>query len=88
MVSKDWSKWLKIGFSAIKVSSSHSHVIRPNTSLPLLQLSTCVLELGMGNPLGIASAGVDAVKEIYGAYKSKSDKDFNTYIREPFLTYT
>jgi len=44
------------------------------------------LDIGMGNPLGLLSTGVEAVQEIYGAYKTNDDDEFNTYITEPFLT--
>lgn len=65
--SKDWNKWLKMGFSLLKAGKA-------------------VLDLGMGNPLGIVKTGVDAVQQIYGAYKTNDDDEFNTYITQPFLT--
>lgn len=65
--TKDWSKWLKMGFS-------------------LLKCGKLILDVGMGNPLGILKTGVDAVKQIYTAYSSNDDDEFNTYITQPFLT--
>lgn len=67
--SKDWSKWLKVGFSVIK-------------------LGKAAIDIGMGNPLGLVETGIDCVKEIYEIYKTNVDDDFNSYIREPFLTST
>jgi len=38
-----------------------------------------------GNPMAIAG-GLGAIKSVYDGYKSKDDKDFNTFISQPFLT--
>lgn len=65
--SGDWSKWLKMGFS-------------------LLKLGKMALDIGMGNPLGLIHTGIDAIKGVYEAYRDKDDKEFNTYISQPFLT--
>jgi len=67
--SHDWNKWLKIGFSLVK-------------------LGKMVVDCGIGNPLSLVGDGVDTVKAIYEAYKQTDDKDFNTYITQPFLTST
>eukprot|EP01034_Spumella_vulgaris_P027260 gene27260-33954_t len=52
----------------------------------LVKAGTAVIDLGMGNPLGILKKGVECVQEIYSAYKSEDDEEFNTYITQPFLT--
>lgn len=65
--SKEWSKWLKMGFS-------------------LLKCGKLILDVGTGNPMGILKTGVDAVQQIYSAYKTNDDDEFNTYITQPFLT--
>jgi hypothetical protein len=67
IVSHDWSKWLKIGFSLIKAGKA-------------------VIDIGMGNPLGLLATGVTCVQEVYEAYKTNDDDEFNTYITQPFLT--
>eukprot|EP01039_Chlorochromonas_danica_P003854 gene3853-4211_t len=69
IVSYDWSKWLKMGFSLVKAGQA-------------------VIDLGIGNPLGILSKGVECVQEIYTAYKTHDDDEFNSYITNPFLTST
>lgn len=69
IISHEWSKWLKMGFSLVKAGQA-------------------VIELGIGNPLGILTKGVECVQEIYGAYKTSDDDEFNTYITNPFLTST
>lgn len=45
-----------------------------------------IIDVGTGNPLGLLTTGVGAVKGIYEAYKSNDDDEFNTYITNPFLT--
>jgi len=67
IISHDWNKWLKIGFSLVK-------------------LGVAVVQTGVGDPLALVSTGVDTVKEVYNAYKTTDDQDFNTYITQPFLT--
>lgn len=69
IVSYDWSKWLKMGFSLVKAGQA-------------------VIDLGIGNPLGILSKGIECVQEIYTAYKTHDDDEFNSYITNPFLTST
>ena len=69
IVSHEWSKWLKMGFSLVKAGQA-------------------VIDLGMGNPLGILKKGVECIQEIYSAYKTNDDDEFNTYITNPFLTST
>mmetsp|Transcript_7126 Transcript_7126/g.10615 ORF Transcript_7126/g.10615 Transcript_7126/m.10615 type:complete len:800 (-) Transcript_7126:162-2561(-) len=69
IISKEWSKWLKMGFSLAKAGKA-------------------VIDIGMGNPLGLLSTGVECVKGIYDAYKTSDDDEFNTYITNPFLTST
>lgn len=54
----------------------------------LVKAGQAVIELGIGNPLGILSKGVECVQEIYSAYKTNDDDEFNTYITQPFLTST
>ncbi|CAM9790453.1 unnamed protein product [Chrysoparadoxa australica] len=65
--TREWNKWLKIGFSVAK-------------------LSKCVIDVGVGNPLGIVKSGISAISEIYTHYRAEDDKEFNTYITQPFLT--
>ncbi|RYH12839.1 hypothetical protein EON65_37170 [archaeon] len=67
IVSHEWSKWLKIGFSLVKAGQA-------------------IIDVGTGNPLGILKKGVECVQEIYSAYKTNDDDEFNTYITQPFLT--
>jgi hypothetical protein len=43
------------------------------------------LQVAAGNPMAIAG-GLGAIKSVYDGYKSKDDKDFNTFISQPFLT--
>jgi hypothetical protein len=52
----------------------------------LISLGKAVLDVGMGNPLGLITAGVGALQEMHGHLKDKDDADFNTFISEPFLT--
>jgi len=52
----------------------------------VIKVGKCVLDIGTDNPLGIVKAGVEGVKDIYNAYKSNDEAEFNKYIREPFLT--
>jgi len=86
--SKDWNKWFKMGFSLIKlgICTCASIGICSFFNASYLAAGKCVLDLGIGNPFNILKNGVDAVKGVYGAYKEKDDKDFDTYIQEPFLT--
>jgi len=65
--SKDWSKWLKMGFA-------------------LLKGGRAVFDVSTGNVLGASSRGAEAIKDIYEAYKSKDDDEFNVYMSNPFLT--
>jgi uncharacterized membrane protein YgcG len=51
----------------------------------LVKLGKCAVTASAGNPMALAG-GVGAIQDIYKAYKSKDDQDFNTFIREPFLT--
>eukprot|EP01033_Poteriospumella_lacustris_P000396 gene396-255_t len=51
----------------------------------LVKAGQAVIDLGMGNPLGILKKGVECVQEIYQAYKTNDDDEFNTYITNPFL---
>eukprot|EP01038_Epipyxis_sp_PR26KG_P003966 gene3966-5686_t len=66
IVSHEWSKWLKIGFSLVKAGQA-------------------IIDVGMGNPLGILKKGIDCIQEVYTAYKTNDDDEFNTYITNPFL---
>lgn len=54
----------------------------------LAKAGKAVIDIGMGNPLGLLSTGIDCVKGIYEAYQSNDDDEFNTYITNPFLTST
>lgn len=54
----------------------------------LVKAGQAVIDLGMGNPLGILKKGVECVQEIYEAYKTNDDDEFNTYITNPFLLST
>lgn len=67
IVTTEWSKWLKMGFSMVKAGTS-------------------ILELGIGNPIGVLMKGVNCVQEIYSYYQENDDDEFNTYITQPFLT--
>ena len=40
----------------------------------------------LGNPMGLLKTGIDLVSDIYNAYKTNDDDEFNTYITNPFLT--
>ena len=51
----------------------------------LLKLGKCVAVAATGNPMAL-TAGADAVRDIYAGFKSKDDADFDTFIRQPFLT--
>ena len=44
------------------------------------------ISLGSNNPLGVISNGIDCICEVYNAYKTVDDEEFNTYITNPFLT--
>lgn len=50
------------------------------------KLGKCVIDIGLGNPLGLARTGIDAVSDIYEAYKKEDDEEFNNYITNPFLS--
>jgi hypothetical protein len=50
------------------------------------KLGKVVIDIGMGNPLGLVRTGIDAIGDIYAAYKSKDDEEFNNYITNPFLS--
>ena len=52
----------------------------------LLKCGKAVIDIGTGNPLGLMKTGVDAIQDIYGAFKTQDDDEFNTYITQPFLT--
>jgi hypothetical protein len=52
----------------------------------LVKAGQAIIDIGMGNPLGILKKGVECVQEIYSAYKNEDDDEFNTYITNPFLT--
>lgn len=54
----------------------------------LVKAGQAIIDIGMGNPLGILKKGVECVQEIYEAYKTNDDDEFNTYITNPFLTST
>lgn len=51
----------------------------------LIKLGKCAAVAAAGNPMALVD-GVGAVKDIYNGYKSKDDSDFNTFIKQPFLT--
>eukprot|EP00613_Pedinella_sp_CCMP2098_P013232 CAMPEP_0171759766 /NCGR_PEP_ID=MMETSP0991-20121206/47077_1 /TAXON_ID=483369 /ORGANISM="non described non described, Strain CCMP2098" /LENGTH=805 /DNA_ID=CAMNT_0012362743 /DNA_START=61 /DNA_END=2478 /DNA_ORIENTATION=- len=51
----------------------------------LLKLGKCAVEAAAGNPMAVAG-GLGAIKSVYDGYKAKDDKDFNTFISQPFLT--
>jgi hypothetical protein len=51
----------------------------------LIKLGKCVAVAAAGNPMALAS-GAGAIQDIYKGYKAKDDKDFNTFISQPFLT--
>jgi hypothetical protein len=51
----------------------------------LIKLGKCLVEAAPGNPMAIVS-GVGAVRDIYKGYKTKDDADFETFIKQPFLT--
>jgi hypothetical protein len=52
----------------------------------LVKAGQAIIDIGMGNPLGILKKGVECVQEIYSAYKTEDDDEFNSYITNPFLT--
>jgi hypothetical protein len=54
--------------------------------MSLLSVGKAALDIGLGNPLGLLTRGASALKEIYGHHKNEEDKDFNTFISQPFLT--
>lgn len=54
----------------------------------LVKAGQAIIDIGMGNPLGILKKGVECVQEIYSAYKTEDDDEFNSYITNPFLTST
>jgi hypothetical protein len=51
----------------------------------LIKLGKCAAVAAAGNPMALAG-GVGAIQDIYNGYKTKDDKDFNTFISQPFLT--
>jgi hypothetical protein len=51
----------------------------------LIKLGKCLVEAAPGNPMAIVS-GAGAIRDIYKGYKTKDDADFETFIKEPFLT--
>ena len=52
----------------------------------LVKASKMAIDIGMGNPLGLLNTGITCIKEIYSAYKTHDDDEFNSYITNPFLT--
>jgi hypothetical protein len=54
----------------------------------LVKAGQAIIDVGIGNPLGILKKGIDCVSEIYSAYKTHDDDEFNAYITNPFLTST
>lgn len=52
----------------------------------LVKAGQAVIDLGLGNPLGILTKGVECIQEIYTAYRTEDEDEFNTYITNPFLT--
>jgi hypothetical protein len=52
----------------------------------LIKAGKMVIDIGAGNPIGLIHTGVTAIQEIYTAYKTNEDDEFNTYITQPFLT--
>jgi hypothetical protein len=51
----------------------------------LVKAGQAIIDLGMGNPLGILKKGIECVQEVYEAYKTNDDDEFNSYITNPFL---
>jgi uncharacterized coiled-coil protein SlyX len=52
----------------------------------LIKAGKMVIDIGAGNPIGLIHTGITAIQEIYTAYKTNEDDEFNTYITQPFLT--
>lgn len=59
--------------------------VRVKVGFGLIKLGKCLAEAAPGNPMAIVS-GVGAIQDIYKSYKAKDDADFETFIKEPFLT--
>lgn len=52
----------------------------------LIKLGKCVVQAATAGNLLKLQKGVEACSSIYNAYRSTDDADFNTFIRQPFLT--
>ena len=52
----------------------------------LLVAGQMVIDIGKGDIISLVETGITALQEIYGAFKSRDDDDFNTYISNSFLT--
>jgi len=52
----------------------------------LLSAGSAVIDVGLGNPLGLIQTTYGIVRGIFDAYNEDPEADFNTFISEPFLT--
>jgi hypothetical protein len=74
----------KSGFELCTETSDWNKWVKAGFSL--VQLGKAVVDIGLGNPLGLVTTGVKCFKGIYESFQEKDDEDFNTFISEPFLT--